>query len=101
MLQEAIQLVVSKTGISQDQATTAVHSVIGLLKQKLPGPLAAHLDSLLAGGGAGGGIGGLLGGLTGGLGGLGGGGAAAPGEKPAEPSAAASVEGALGGLFGK
>ena len=80
--------------------------MVGFIKPKLPGPLAGHLDSMLAGGSPGGmlgGSGGMLGGLTGGLGG---GGQATPaepatGEDAAGPSAAASVEGALGGLFGK
>jgi hypothetical protein len=95
MLEEAIQLVVTKTGISKDQATTAVHTVIDLLKQRLPGPLAAQLDGLLAGGGAAGGVGGMLAGLAGGLGG------GQQSGQSEQPSATGSVENALGGLFGK
>ncbi len=41
-----------KTGISTEQARTAVTTVVGFLKGKLPAPLAGQIDGLLAGGGA-------------------------------------------------
>ena len=51
-MNEFIAAVVQKTGLSTDQATSAVHAVIGLLKEKLPAPIAAHLDSVMGAGGA-------------------------------------------------
>lgn len=65
-MDELIDLVVKKTGISRDQATTAVNTVVGYLKEKLPEPLAGQVDGLLKGdlSGAGDllkGLGGLLG----------------------------------------
>ncbi len=52
-MDELINVVVQRTGLSQEQAAQAVTAVIGFLKAKLPGPIAAHLDSVLAGGGSG------------------------------------------------
>jgi len=49
-MNELINLVVQKTGISQEQAQKAVPVVIDPLKSKLPGPIASHLDSFMAGG---------------------------------------------------
>ena len=48
-MEELIKLVVSKTGISEQQAKTAVETVISFLKQKLPAPLGAQIDGLLGG----------------------------------------------------
>jgi hypothetical protein len=64
-MEELVKLVVQKTGISEAQAKTAVETVIGFLKTKLPAPLAGQIDGLLAGGQTGDvlkGLGGLLGG---------------------------------------
>lgn len=47
MMDELINKVAEKTGLSPDQAKAAVESVIGFLKEKLPVPLASELDSLL------------------------------------------------------
>jgi hypothetical protein len=68
---ELITLVVQKTGLSEEHAKLAVETVVGFLKAKLPAPIAAQLDGLIAGGGAGA-LGGLgdLGKLAGGLGGM-------------------------------
>ena len=63
-MEELVNLVVQKTGISHDQAKQAVETIVGFLKQKLPAPIAGQIDGLLAGGGAQGlaaGLGGLLG----------------------------------------
>jgi hypothetical protein len=49
-MDELINLVVKKTGISQDEAQKAVQVVVDFLKTKLPGPVASHLDSFLSGG---------------------------------------------------
>jgi hypothetical protein len=69
-MEELIKAVVQKTGISEDQARSAIETVVGFLKSKLPAPLASHVDSAL--GAAGGALGNVdLGGLAGGaLGGL-------------------------------
>ena len=49
-MDELINLVVQKTGISQDDARKAVEVVLNTLKSKLPGPIASHLDSFISGG---------------------------------------------------
>jgi hypothetical protein len=46
-MDELVQLVVSKTGISEPQARSAVETVVGFLKARLPAPLAGHVDSAL------------------------------------------------------
>ncbi|MGH7266450.1 MAG: hypothetical protein ACREMB_16630 [Candidatus Rokuibacteriota bacterium] len=51
MTQQLISLVTQKTGISEDQARRAVETVAGYLKEKLPGPVASQLDSVLRGDG--------------------------------------------------
>ena len=48
-MDELIKLVTSKAGISEAQAKKAVETVLGFLKDKLPGPLAGQIDSLLKG----------------------------------------------------
>jgi hypothetical protein len=49
-MDELIKLVVQKTGVSETQAKQAIETVIGYLKQKLPAPLAAQIDAVIAGG---------------------------------------------------
>lgn len=49
-MEELIQLVSEKAGISSDQAKAAVETVLSFLKQRLPEPIAAQVDALLAGG---------------------------------------------------
>ena len=44
MLDEHVNRVAEKTGLSQDQARTAAETVIGFLKERLPAPLAGALD---------------------------------------------------------
>lgn len=68
-MDELIKLVSQKSGISEEQARTAAHTVIGFLKQHLPAPVAGQLDQFLGGTAPGGAAGGL-GGLAQGLGGL-------------------------------
>lgn len=63
-MDELVELVSKKTGISEDVAEVAVNTVIDYLKDKLPGPAGAQLDALLKGGDVSdllGGLGGLLG----------------------------------------
>lgn len=53
-MDELINLVAQRTGLSPDDSRKAVDVVISTLKSKLPAPIAAHLDTLLAGGMSGG-----------------------------------------------
>ena len=75
-MEELIRQVAERTGISEAQAQTAVITVLGFLKGRLPEPIAGHLDSFLGGGAAGGGgadlggLGGAAGSVLGGLGGM-------------------------------
>jgi len=47
MMEEIINLVVEKTGISETQAQVAVTTVLDFIKNKLPVPLAYQVDSLV------------------------------------------------------
>ncbi len=49
-MDELIKQVVAKTGISEEQARTAVQTVAAYLKEKLPAPVAGQVDAVLAGG---------------------------------------------------
>jgi nucleoid DNA-binding protein len=68
-MDELVELVSQKTGLSQELAKTAVDTVIGFLKQKLPAPMASQIDSLIssvapaAGAGDASGLGGMAQGL--------------------------------------
>jgi hypothetical protein len=63
-MDELVKLVSQKTGISEQMARTAVETVIGFLKQKLPAPIAGQIDAVLGGSGQG------LGDIAKGLGGI-------------------------------
>jgi len=52
-MKELVNIIVQKTGITQEEAEKAVQATIGFLKTKLPPPLAAQFDSFLSGGGSG------------------------------------------------
>jgi uncharacterized protein (DUF2267 family) len=52
-MEELIKQVTAKTGISEDQARSAVTTVLDFVKGKLPEPIAAQVDNAI-GGGAGG-----------------------------------------------
>ncbi len=69
-MDQLVSMVTQKTGISADQAKTAVQTVIGFLKDKLPAPVASQIDGAM-GGSSGGGMP-NLGNLEKDLGGLGG-----------------------------
>ncbi len=64
-MDELVQVVSTKTGLSADQSRAAAQAVIDYLKSKLPAPVAGQLDSVLKGGGSMGdmakGLGGMLG----------------------------------------
>ena len=46
-MKELTNVIVQKTGISEENAQKAVQMTLGFLKAKLPTPLAAQLDSFL------------------------------------------------------
>lgn len=46
-MDELVRQVAQKTGISEELARKAVETVVGYLKDKLPEPLAAHIDTAL------------------------------------------------------
>ena len=70
-MDELVKQVAERTGISEAQAQTAVTTVLGFLKSRLPEPIAGQLDGLLGGAaGAAGGLAGQAGDLLGGLGGM-------------------------------
>jgi len=49
-MEELIKQVTAKTGISEDQARSAVTTVLGFLKDKLPAPIAGQIDNVVSGG---------------------------------------------------
>ena len=67
-MDDLIKLVTKKAGISEGQAKAAVETVLGFLKERLPGPIAGQIDTVLGGGGGlgqAGDIAGAVGGLSG------------------------------------
>jgi len=48
-MDELVNQVASRTGISQDQAREAVQMVVDFLKSKLPAPIAGQIDAVLSG----------------------------------------------------
>ncbi len=48
-MEQLINLITEKTGISEEKAQVAVETVIGFLKEKLPDPIAGQIDSFLGG----------------------------------------------------
>ena len=48
-MDEVIKMVSDKIGVSEDQARTAVTTVVGFLKDKLPEPIASQLDGIMNG----------------------------------------------------
>jgi len=60
-MDELVKLVAQKAGISEDQAKKAVATVLDFLKQKLPAPVAAQIDSAVSGSGPLGGLGKMFG----------------------------------------
>jgi len=74
-MDELVRQVAQKTGIAEEQARTAVTTVLGFLKERLPAPIAGQLDGVISGGaGAAGGLADKAGDVLGGLGGMLGGG---------------------------
>lgn len=56
-MDELVKLVADKTGLSEDKAKIAVNAVLGFLKDRLPGPIAGQIDSVLGGKGSSPGLG--------------------------------------------
>jgi hypothetical protein len=52
MLNNIINKVAEKVGISTEKATAAVTIVVDILKNKLPAPIASQIDNILNGGSA-------------------------------------------------
>jgi len=73
-MEDLIRQVVERTGISEEQARTAVQTVLGYLQNNLPAGVSQQLGGLLGGAAGGGGIADRAGDLVGGLGGILGGG---------------------------
>ncbi|MDO8301017.1 hypothetical protein [Lacisediminimonas sp.] len=48
-MNEIIQRLMERTGLPQDKAMSAVETVLGFLKEKLPGPVASQIDSVMGG----------------------------------------------------
>ncbi len=53
-METLIKMVADKTGISHDQAATAVNTVIHFLKDKLPPGMAENIEGFINGGDTGG-----------------------------------------------
>jgi len=47
-MDDLVQQVASRTGISQEQAREAIQMVVDFLKTKLPAPIAGQLDAALS-----------------------------------------------------
>lgn len=75
-MNELINQITQRTGISENQAQQAVQIVTNFLKQRLPGPAAAQLDNFVSGQGSQGGkgMGGAMGQAGQNIGGMFGGG---------------------------
>ncbi len=60
-MDELVNLVSQKVGISPDQARQAVTVVVNFLKERLPAPIASQVDNVINNPGIAGAIGGLFG----------------------------------------
>jgi hypothetical protein len=70
-MDDLIQQITAKTGISDDQARQAIDMAMGFVKDKLPEPIASQLDGFIGGsGGSDGGGGGMMGMVQDQLGGM-------------------------------
>ena len=61
-MEELVELVSKKTGLSKKASAEAVDVVLDFIKKKLPAPVAAQVDAILGAGSAGDMLGSLLGG---------------------------------------
>jgi len=67
-MEELIQQVAAKAGISEDQARSAVNTVADFVKARVPAPMASQIENAMSG--EGGGIGGGLGDIASKVGGF-------------------------------
>ncbi|MCC6744319.1 MAG: hypothetical protein IT175_10715, partial [Acidobacteria bacterium] len=65
-----IQMVSERAGIAPETARTAVETVLGFIKERLPEPLASQVDGFIGGEAAADGGGDVLGDIAGKIGGL-------------------------------
>lgn len=65
-MEELVKLVSQKAGIPEDTAKTAVETMMGFIKERLPGPIAQQVEAALNDKGTVQQAGQLLGGLLGG-----------------------------------
>jgi hypothetical protein len=70
MMDQLVNTVAEKTGLSPEQARSAAEAVIGFLKDKLPEPAASMVGGVVGGGNAEGEGGGLMDQASGMLGGM-------------------------------
>ena len=56
-MEELIKQVTAKAGISEDQARSAINTVLDFVKTRLPAPIAGQVDNVIGGGGGGGVVG--------------------------------------------
>jgi hypothetical protein len=66
-MEQIIKLVTEKAGISESQAKSAIDTVVGFLKDKMPGGIGSQVESFLKSGGN---IGDIAGGLKDKVGGM-------------------------------
>lgn len=52
-MDQLVKMVQERAGIDQSQARTAVDTVVGFLKDRLPGPVAGQIDGVISGGSSG------------------------------------------------
>jgi len=64
-MDELVKMVSKKAGISESQAKTAVETVMGYLKDKLPAPLDDQVEKTLEGGSSSSSLGGVTESLSG------------------------------------
>lgn len=67
-MDELIKQVTAKAGISEEQARSAVNTVLGFVKDRLPAPIADQIENAMTG--EGGGVGGTIGDMASKVGGL-------------------------------
>ena len=51
-MDQLIQMVKERANLDDEQATTAVNTVVGFLKERLPDPIAAQIDGVISGSGS-------------------------------------------------
>lgn len=65
-MEELINRVSERAGITEEQARSAVETVAEYLKERVPAPYSSYIDSFMSGGGGkSGGLGNILGGMFG------------------------------------